>query len=74
MRYVRDQDEEDVAVSIQLQSTGTQLQRHLISLLHSLQLPGKCTTADTVSTDSGLSSTEPLGNLTRSARHCVTTQ
>lgn len=44
----QDLDSEDVAVSIQLQSTGTQLQRHLINLLHDLKLPGKCSSVDTV--------------------------
>ncbi|XP_063674250.1 nuclear pore complex protein Nup205-like [Bolinopsis microptera] len=45
--HQHDLHDEDVAVSIQLQSTSTQLQRHLINLLHSLHLPGKCTSADT---------------------------
>ena len=44
------QSAEDVAISIQLASTSSQLQRHMLNLLSTVQLPGKTIKADTVST------------------------
>jgi len=42
-----DKSAEDVAISIQLASTSSQLQRHMLNILSTVQLPGKTIKAET---------------------------